>query len=306
VIPLRQHVTALVAVFLALAVGLALGGGLLAQGDDDKDANDDAGAPSPATPSRSAAPDVSHDGDYADAFAAEGAARLYAAGLDGHAVAILSMPGAETSVVKALQGQVLAAGGGVTATFTAGEKLVDADQRELVDTLGSQLTTQLGDPRIDPSAPTYERLGQLLGLALATNQAASVRADLAAVSIRESLGDAGLLTSPAEGRCAPLVLVVLPPGRAGADPADRTILAGLVSGAAHNAAGVVVVGDEASADGGDLAALRESDLTGPVSTVDGVATTIGQVTAVLAMEGIFAGTTGAFGALGSDGVVPLQ
>ena len=48
---------------------------------------------------------------------------------------------------------------------------------------------------------------------------------------------------------------------------------------------MVVVGDEDSADGGELAALRESELTGPISTVDGIETTIGQVTAVLAMAG---------------------
>ena len=43
-----------------------------------------------------------------------------------------------------------------------------------------------------------------------------------------------------------------------------------------------MVGDEDSADGGELAALRESELVGPISTVDGMETTIGQVTAVLA------------------------
>ncbi|MCW2759776.1 MAG: hypothetical protein JWO46_3522, partial [Nocardioidaceae bacterium] len=124
---------------------------------------------------------------------------------------------------------------------------------------------------------------------------------------RESLAAAGLLTSPQDVRNAPLVLVVLPPGQegAGASLATRTILSGLAGGIRHNAAGVVVVGDEESADGGELAALRESELAVPISTVDGIETTIGQVTAVLALEAVIAGGTGSYGASGSDGVVPL-
>ena len=40
-----------------------------------------------------------------------------------------------------------------------------------------------------------------------------MRADLAAVSVRESLAGAELLTSPADVRNAPLVVIVLPPGQ---------------------------------------------------------------------------------------------
>jgi hypothetical protein len=304
VIPLRQHIASLVAVFLALAVGIALGGGPLAGGDDE-----DGGSDEQPTTSTSERPAPVSDGrsDFADAFAGAAAARLYAAGLTGHAAAILAMPGAETAQVKSLQGQIVAAGGSITGTFAAGDKLLDTGEKSLVDTTSSQLTAHLADPRVETTAPTYERMGQLLGIAMATTKASSVRADLAAVSIRESLIGAELLTSPADVRNAPLVLVVLPPGQEGAEVslATRSIFAGLVSGIAHNAAGVVVVGDEASADGGELAGLRENELTGPISTVDGIETTIGQVTAVLALEAVVAGTTGSYGASGSDGVAPL-
>jgi hypothetical protein len=301
VISLRQHVASLVAVFLALAVGIALGGGPLAGGDDG---DDDQPA---TTATEKAAPASDGQSEFADAFAGEGAGRLYAGGLNGHAAAILAMPGAETAQVKALQAQIIAAGGAITGTYSAGDKLVDVAENSLVDSIGTQLIAQLVDPRLETTAPTYERMGQLLGVAMATTQASSVRADLAAVSVRESLADAELLTSPADVRNAPLVVIVLPPGQEGAEPSlsTRTILSGLASGIAHNAAGVVVVGDEDSADDGELAALRESEVTGSISTVDGIETTIGQVTAVLAMQAIFLGTTGSFGASGSDGAVPL-
>ena len=117
--------------------------------------------------------------------------------------------------MKALQAQIIAAGGAITGTFTAGDKLIDAAERSLIDSAGSQLAAQLVDPRVETTAPSYELMGQLLGVAMSTTQASSVRADLAAVSVRESLAGAELLTSPEDVRSAPLVLIVLPPARGG-------------------------------------------------------------------------------------------
>jgi hypothetical protein len=300
-ISLRQHVTSLVAVFLALAVGIALGGGLLGGSDDEPD---DQPTTPVAQPSQEPAGDLA---SYADAFATAGAARLYANGLDGHASVVLAMPGADPEQVKSLSGQIIAAGGAITGTFTAGEALVDPEQRTMIDTLGSQLTTQLVDPRVDPAATTYDRMGQLIALAMSTDQVSSVRADPSAVAIRAALTDAALLTSPVDVRNAPLILVVLPPGEEGAADslATKTILSGLVNGLGSNAAGVVVTGDSDSAEGGGLAALRGSEIVGPVSTVDGLETPVGQVTTVLAMMNVLLGTGGAYGPGGRDGAVPL-
>jgi hypothetical protein len=307
-ISVRQHVTSLVAVFLALAVGLALGGGLLG-GTDSRDDDLSAGSPPATEPSPVGDDDAAARPDaFAEAFAGAGAARLYANGLDTHATAILAMPGADEAQVKELQAQIGAAGGSVTGTYAVGEALVDPAERDTIESVGGDLATQLADPRIDPAATSYDRMGILLALAMGTTQPSSVRADLAAVTIREALASAQLLTSPADVRNAPVVLVVLPPGDEGTSDslAARTMLSGLVNGLGTNVAGVVVVGDSASAEDGELAALRGGEVVGPVSTVDGVDTTIGEVTAVLAMTAIFAGTFGSYGASGSDGAVPLQ
>jgi hypothetical protein len=108
-------------------------------------------------------------------------------------------------------------------------------------------------------------------------------------------------------RNAPLILVVLPPGDEGARDslATKTMLSGLVNGLGSNAAGVVVAGDSDSAEDGELAALRDSELVGPVATVDGLETSIGQVTTILALMHVLLGTGGSYGASGSDGAVPL-
>lgn len=306
-ITLRQHVTSLVAVFLALAVGLVLGGAAFAGGDDG-DGDDQPAATSGGSGSTDggSATEPSGYAAYVDAFAGQGAGRLYLNGLANHAAAILALPGTDPATVESLQSQITVAGGATTGTYTISETLLDAAEESAVDDTATSLVTQLADPRVDPAAPTYERVGALIALAMSTKETSSVRADLAAVTVREALASAGYLESPTDVRNAPLVLVVLPPGDEGSgSEATAEVLSGLVDGLGTNAAGVVVAGDTVSARDGALAALRAGERVGPVSTVDGTDTAIGQVTTVLAMVAAVAGTTGSFGASGSDGAVPL-
>jgi hypothetical protein len=294
----RTGVHVLAAVTLSLAVGIALGGGPLT-GNHRGDA-----APSDEPTSATSTPAPPAPTDYAAEFAGAGASRLYANGLFGHATAVLAMPGADQATVDALLAQVDAAGGASTGTYTVGAALVDPAQRATLDQVGSGLAGQLNDPRLNPAAGTYELMGQVLGLAMATKEQSSVRADPAAYAARTALADAGLLTSPKEVRSAPLVLIVLPPGTTGG-AADEALLSGLANGLGSTAAGVVVVGDEESATSGDLAALRGTTLSGPVSTVDGVETVLGQMTAVLALTAVLSGSGGSYGASGANGPVPL-
>ena len=67
--------------------------------------------------------------------------------------------------------QVTAAGGTVSARYDLSEDLVDPAQKSLVDTLGSQLLTQQAEGDVAAEASTYDRIGQLLGLAVATKEA---------------------------------------------------------------------------------------------------------------------------------------
>jgi hypothetical protein len=287
VISYRHHIVSLVSVFLALAVGVALGGGPLSDlGRDDKPAS--ATTTQQATTERTAS--------YGDDFATASAATLYAGGLREHPVSILTMPGADGDVVSALGAQVEAAGGTVAATYDAQPTLTDVSKKSLVDALGSQLMTSLGSGAVAANAPTYDRLGQLMGLAITTGDLSSTDA----TSVRESLTGAELLTAPDDATRAPVVLVVL------GDDVDPSILSGLVSGLAAKATGVVVAGDAASATAaGDLGALRAEPTADDVGTVDGVDTPLGQVTTVLALIRSFDVPGGSFGASGSDGAVPL-
>lgn len=288
-ISFRQHIVTLVAVFLALAVGVALGGGPLSE----------VGRGTLA----SAPAEVEENADvisFADRFAAGSAPRLYADRLADAPIALVTLPGADEATVRGLVGQVEHAGGTLAATYPVQEGLVDAGDKSLVDTLGSQLVTQLGSDSADVSAPTYERMGQLLGTALASTNEAGSAPDDKATSIRESLAGADLITSPeGEARRAPLVLVVL-----GHDT-DDAILAGLLGGLAVKAVGVVVAGSTESGASGDVAALRAQPLVAPVATVDGAEHAVGQVTSVLTLIRSLTKPGGSFGASGADGAAPL-
>lgn len=287
-ISFRTHVVTLVAVMLALAAGVALGGGPLSELGRS------------TLTSAPSAPEARQDdarARYADRFAIASAPKLYAGGLDTHPVAVLTMPGAPDDVVSGLVAQVEAAGGAVPATYAVEPPLVSASEKSLVDTLGSQLMTQLGDGTVEEGAPTYERIGQLLGVAVASTEETGTPSDQDAASIRQSLAGAELVTSPeGDAKRAPLVLVVL------GDDVDDDILSGVLAGLAARSVGVVAVG---SGDAQDLEGLRTSPTAEAVATVDGADTDLGRVTATLALIRALKRPGGSFGASGSDGAVPL-
>jgi hypothetical protein len=284
VIRSRSYVVPLVAVLLALATGVALGAGPLTSTRSSAD-------PGPAR-----APRTTRSG-YPDAFAASVASRLYAGGLSGRPVALVTLPGADPATVVALTAQVTAAGGRLTGTFPVDAQLVDAGQKSLVDTLGSQLRTQLHGHVVDKAASTYPRIGELLAVALATPGTAVGQPTADVSVVRQSLVAAHLLAVPKGGPpTAPLVLVVL------GDPLDQSIADGVLSGLAAGARGVVAVAPTGSAN---LAGLRADGVTRHVTTVDGTETSAGRAAAVLALIRAWHTSGGAYGASGSDGPVPL-
>ncbi|WP_167305793.1 copper transporter [Nocardioides euryhalodurans] len=278
----RRHLVAAVSLVLALATGIALGAGPLS-----RETLVPTRAETPATPVAPAEDEV------ADDLATSVAPTLTRERLSGRTVAVLATPGADQEAVDALVVGVEQAGGTV-ARWEIGTSLVAAGETALVDTLGEQLLEQLGSEVADAEAPPYERMGQLLGVAVATSGRSEV-AGKDETTVRQSIDAAELLTSTSEEpRLAPLVLVVL-----GNDTEDA-IVAGLTTGLADRARDVVVAAPERS---GDLAVVEELGLA---STVDGVDGAAGQLAAVLALGVAEDTEPGAYGASGADGVLPLR
>lgn len=297
-ITLRHHLLTIVAVFLALAAGIVLGGGPLSEvGPAVTTASlDDDRATAPA--------EGSAKGDYNEAFVSTLAAPILGGRLAERSVVLVTVPGADEQVVTALTGQVQAAGGTVTARYDLGADLVDPAQKSLVDTLGSQLLTQQAEGVVPAEASTYDRIGQLIGLAVASKEADGEDVTRRSRAIADAIGGAGLMVQPDEaGRRAPLVLLVL--GTDAGDEGSDAILAGLTQGLAAQAAGVVVAGTLADGGDGQLGRLRTDPAAATVATVDGVDTVAGQVATVMTLQRSVTTPGGSFGASGADGAVPL-
>ena len=295
-ITLRHHVLTIVAVFLALAAGIVLGGGPLSDvGPAVTSASkDSAEAPAEGTATS----------DYDEAFVSALAAPIVGGRLTDRGVALVTVPGADEQVVTALSAQVEAAGGTVTARYDLGADLVDPSQKSLVDTLGSQLLTQQADGVVPAEASTYDRIGQLIGLAVASKESGGEDVTRKARAIADSLVGAGLMTKPDDvGRRAPLVVVVL--GTDAGDEGSDATLAGLAEGLAAQAGGVLVAGTLADGDSGQLSRLRADPAAAQVATLDGVDTVAGRVAAIMVLQRSTTTPGGSFGASGADGAVPL-
>lgn len=292
-ITFRHFLTSLVAVFLALAVGIVLGGGPLSDVTDPD--------PAPAAATEGAAGDPA--GVYAEGFAGAVGPQLTSAKLAERGVAVVTAPGVNEETLTALAEQVAAAGGAITGRYSLTDAMVAPEQKALVDTLGSQLMTQQ-DKTIAADATTYDRIGQLLGVAIATTTAEGDAPSGKQTAVIDSLLGADLLAF--EGtvtRRAPLVLLVL-----GAEPAAEggdAIIAGIAAGLSRAATGVVVAGTLADGGEGQIGRLRAEPVSAEVATVDGIDTAAGRVTTVLTLSRALTAKGGAFGASGADGPAPL-
>ena len=210
-ISFRHHLVSLVAIFLALTVGIVLGGGPLSEVGR---VSDDAAA---TTQESDQAADEAAADAFANKFATGTASRVLAGRLKGQTVVMLTMPGADAAATKSLAGLVKTGGGTLVGRYDVQPALVDPNEKSLVDTLGSQLLTSLKNPDVPADATTYVRMGQLLGLGVATHTAGGAAVGDNATSVVESLLAAELMTTTATTKRGALVLVVL-----GDEPAADT------------------------------------------------------------------------------------
>jgi len=298
VITLRHHLLTIVAVFLALATGIVLGGGPLS---DVGPAVTAAGMDT----DRAEAPAASSaQGDYDEAWISSIAAPVLGGRLTDRSVVLVTVPGADEQVVTDLATQVEAAGGTVAARYALGDDLVDPAQKSLVDTLGSQLLTQQAEGIVPAEASTYDRIGQLIGLAVASTEADGEDPTRRTRAIADAVSGAGLMELPDRvERRAPLVLLVL--GSDADDEGSDAILAGLVDGLAAQATAVVVAGTLADGGTGQLGRLRTTPIPSNVATLDGIDTLAGRAAAVMTLGRSVTTPGGSFGASGADGAVPL-
>jgi hypothetical protein len=306
VISFRYHVASLVAVLLALAVGIVLGNGpledpsttpaLTAEQADDADT------------ARQQAARLEAALSFDDEFAAAAAPSAVAGALRGHAVTLVTLPGAPTDDVESLGRLVVKAGGSVASVVKVRAGLLDAANRQLVDELGTQLAAAA--PRAEAtSEDAYARIAALLGYAVGSHGAGGSAVPRQAGGILAGLTTADLLAAPDQvTRRGDLVLLVAG-GPDGDDEARRgagAVAAALSTGLDRHTRGVVVAGPAAAAsDRGVVAEVRADERAQDVSTVDSVDRAAGRAAAVLALAEQAGGRAGSYGAVGdTDGAIP--
>jgi len=278
---MRKLIVGVLLIF-ALALGIALGTGPLGDKIDEERHGPRAGASAGAAGS-----------DPLDsALASSVAPGVLAGKLTGQSVAIVALPGASAATVKALAADVTASGGAVASTTTVTTALTEASEKQMVDSLGTQLLAQIPNV-VDATLTTYPRIGAMLGTALTTT-AAAAPASASALTLRDTFSTAKLVAGPIEGNVATLTLVVA------GSRIDTPILTGILSGLRSTSHGLVLTGPTAS---GDVAAVREAALS--VGTFDGVETDAGRIGSVLLLARQVTSPGGSFGASGSDGALPL-
>jgi hypothetical protein len=304
VITFRYHIVSLVAVLLALAAGVALGGGPLSEigrgGDEAADRAEERNVELTARLDQEAVADV-----FQDEFAEKVSPRVLSRTLEDRPVVLVVMPGADEAAQSSLSDLVSRAGGSVVGTYQVQPRLVDPAEKSLVDNLARQVLRGIEDVGVTASAPTYERMGQLIGRAVGSTADAGAEPGTASADILSSLRGAELLSTTDGGELkGSLVLVLLGDEPTDVSAADN-IYAGLAVGLAAVTDGVAVLGSTASAEDGLLAALRDDvAFTANVTTVDSAQSTAGRVAGILALAADADGQVGQYGASGIDGVVP--
>ncbi|PRY17777.1 copper transporter [Kineococcus rhizosphaerae] len=306
-IDFRYHVVSLVSVFLALAVGIVLGAGPLNEGISTGITDQVRQLTTEKNQLRTERDAARTSVDQQDAWAEAVGPALVARQLGGRSVAVVELPGADSSQVDATIAVLQAAGAQVSVQVTVQDKWIDttdaatADRQKAANALTAQLTTP---PAADAGTPDV--LAAELARAVVTMELVQSGApDEGAQTVLKTLSDAGLVdvqdgVDPAVPR-GTLALVVGGIPDTDTTDAQRSAASDAWTALAREldaaGAGTVVAGPpESAADGGVVADVRaDKDLSQDVSSVDDLDSSMGRVNAVLALRQQLSGAAGQYG-----------
>lgn len=287
----RYHLVSIAAIMLALAAGIALGSGPL---DDAGSAlsNDD-----PTT--SSVDPAVT---SFESAYAARTSSPLIKGALKGQSVVVITMPGASAAEAKSIATLLQQADAEVTGQVELTSKLLSSSNRQFAEGIAQQSAADV--PGVTASGDSYGRVGTALGRAILSSKTAAVDPTASTIQSAFVEGDLITLTSTPTKRATLAVVVTAPTTSGSAD--QGTVVAALAGALDSSGKGVVVAGPASSSDdGGIVKAVRDSDATSNMSTVDVTDIAAGRVVTVLAMAREASGQSGSWGTSRSaDGGVP--
>ncbi|MEO6606176.1 MAG: copper transporter [Aeromicrobium sp.] len=288
----RYHLVSIAAILLALAAGIALGSGPL----------DDAGSAlngdGPTTLS-SVDPAVA---SFESAYASRTSLPLFKQALKGQSVVVITMPGASAAEAKSISTLLQQADAEITGQIELTSKLLNPANRQFAEGVAQQAGADV--PGVAATGDSYGRIGSALGRAILSSK--TVALDPAASTIRSAFVEGALITlTSAPTKLATLAVIVTAP-KSSASGDQGALVAAMATALDTSGKGVVVAGPASSStDGGIVKAVRDSDATSSVSTVDVTDMAAGRVVTVLAAAREAAGQSGSWGTSRSaDGGLP--
>ncbi|MGH3455077.1 MAG: copper transporter [Nocardioidaceae bacterium] len=306
-IDFRYHVISIVAIFLALATGIALGAGPLGEEFDQQLANEADRDREAKEDLRDQLDQVEQVMDFEAAFTQDIAPRITANRLAGRTVAVFVLPDADEDTVDEVMSRIENAGGTVTSTVTVQDGLMDPAERQTAEGIATSVLEGVQDVPNTEGTTSY----QLVGYSIARGYLASVEEgtpmDGPAREIDAAYGEADYLTHDGDiSQRANLAVVVAGPPTEDPQVGQGELFTTMVQSMDSLSGGVVVVGPLAAADdNGYIAAIRDSEASDAVSTVDVADRPAGQIVTVLALDQQGEEAVGQYGAADSaDAVMP--
>lgn len=301
-IDFRYHIVSIVAIFLALAIGIVLGSTVLKaplvastekitaqlRGNNDE--------------LRARITIAERRGGASDAFIASRLPQLVQGALAGERVVLVETPGADSKLREPITQVLEEAGAVVSGRVTLTDKYLRADQAGAVDQLAT--TAKPGDVAYPASATPYDKAAAVLASAIVTSRQVDEGKENPLVpGVLQTFEKDGLVTLDGDPAKRATLAVMIAPATAyeGEDAeAQNSAIISLAGGLDDGGKGTVVVGVvPTSATLGVLAAVRSSDVSQKVSTVDNVDMASGQAVVVYSLREQVAGEVGQYG-LGSD------
>ncbi len=306
-IDFRYHIVSIVAIFFALGAGVVLGAGPLkgtqselVQAQAERDRQQLADTRDQLTQAKAL-------DKFRDDYVAKVTAGLTDGKLTGKKIAVVTMPNADGDLTTALQDELEKAGGQVTTKVALDAKLFDPGQRQLVESLVTQLVT--ADIQFPTDSTTYQRAGMILARGVAAKEEGK-SADADSTKILSGLTGAKLVSlkpSQIKDRASLILVVAAKPPTPAPDNSTYNDAVDFIEGLDQGSGGVVVAGTAESAqNGGLIKALRsDSEATKIVSSVDVADIPAGQATVVFALVEQASGKAGQYGAFDAkNGVAP--
>jgi len=324
VIDFRYHLVSIVAVFLALAIGIVLGSTELQGATLDTLRHTADSLQSRLNSDNNQLSNNQAQLSADQRFYTLAEPKLLAQTLAGDRIAIVTEPGAPSSVINGIKQAAADAGATVTLTIALQPKFNDLSGATFSSLQGinSQLASADGtvlDQPGDPQTVNQQQAAQLIASAIVLRSSTTIDplTTAQAQNVLQYYAQQGYLTvTPAVGTVAdalttPATLAVLvPPGSAPTDgpndPANQVLL-GVAQEFAGASAATVVAGSVAgsSPPSSAMSLLRSSSVSSLVSSIDNADTTVGQISTIWALaDQLAGGTPNSYGISGASAVSP--